>query len=173
VSCQVEPEISVIVEEEEIIEEPEPEIIEIPVDEPIIDDPIIEETEPTTEIITMEYINDINYHFPDLLTDKSIRLKESGAIYNFTDIGIDLPTTMMLYPNPVNTWMFINAVDGYSLETVETTILDDGEISFIYLLNMFGKFEYKGNLYYGEVDLHIVYIDGVLTINDVEGEFVE
>jgi len=172
VSCQVEPDMAEIVEVvEEITEETVPEVIVIPVDEPeiIIDDPIIED--PIMETIKMEYINDVDYHFPDMLKDKSIDV--NGRIYKFSSIGIDLPTTMMLYPNPVNTWMFINAVEGQTTENVETAKTDGVIVGFSYAIHMTGKFEYKGNLYYGEVKIIVVYLNNVLTLNGLEGEFVE
>ena len=174
-SCQVEPDISeIIILDEEVQEDDteELEVIDIIIDEPIIVDP-----EPIEEITTMEYRNNIDYHFPELLHGKSIRLSTEedyalGQNYYFDTAGIMLPTEMMLYPNPVTPDMFINAVEGQTTESVEIVTTDDVETGFSYAIHMTGKFEYKGNLYYGEVKISVVYMNGVLTLNGLEGEFI-
>ena len=180
VSCQVEPdmsEYSVIVEDEteEVADDITDDIID-PVDDPI-EDPIIETPEPIEVITTMEYVNNVDYHFPASMGDKQIRVIETGQTYEFIGNGIILPTNAMLYPNPVTPDMFINAVEGQTTESVEIVTNDDGvaitETGFSYAIHMTGKCEYKGNLYYGEVKIIVVYLNGVLTLNGLGAEFVE
>jgi hypothetical protein len=64
--------------------------------------------------------------------------------------------------------MFNRAIDGTTSESVT-----DGVDTFFYELSMSGKFEYKGNQYYGDVVCNISRSSGVLVVNGVEAVVAE
>jgi hypothetical protein len=132
--------------------ESEPEPVEVP--------EIIEEA------IMQTYKDFSEYHFPEGLVGKTIE-DEGGQRYTFGANGITLPIDYRLYPNPVTPDMFNRAIDGTTSESVT-----DGVDTFFYELSMSGKFEYKGNQYYGEVVITVEAGDELL-LNGKPAVFIE
>jgi hypothetical protein len=115
----------------------------------------------------MEYEKITEYHVPDEIMGKTIRILETGDEYIINRDSLIKPDETLLYPNPVTPDMFNEAIEGKTTETVETT--EDG---LSYRLEMSGKFMYKDHKYFGQVLILIVKdADGVY-INMREAEII-